>query len=58
MFVKLKKSKFFKSLSEHLCSIEIVETKNEIPASDHYPRLSTPSDPQSKLVGKAVHPVL
>lgn len=49
MFAKLKENKLFKSLSETLCSIELIETKDRIPASRHYPH----SAPHPKEADKA-----
>jgi len=57
MFAKLKENKFFKSLSETLCSIELVETKDRIPASRHYPHLPSISAPHPKEADKATPPV-
>lgn len=56
MFAKLKESKFFKSFSGILCSIEIVETKNEAHARNHYPQHPASSDSLVKDADKAVHP--
>jgi len=56
MFAKIKESKFFKSLSENLCSIEIVETKNNFPVPAHYSHLHAPSDPRPNEADKTTRP--
>ena len=57
MFAKLKQSKFFKSLSGIICSIELVETEKKTRAHNHHSHLPASSDSRLKDADKATHPV-